>query len=57
MSAGLVYAAQSSDVKTVICNGEIVLQDRQLTQLDEREIYRKAEESAAAITGNQEFRP
>ncbi|MFW6362026.1 MAG: amidohydrolase family protein [Spirochaetota bacterium] len=57
VSAGLVYAAQSSDVKTVICNGEVVMQDRQLTQLDEQEIYRKAQASAAAITGNKEFMP
>ena len=57
VSAGLVYAAQSSDVKTVLCNGEIVMQDRELTQLDEQTIYRKAEESAAALTGNESFKP
>jgi len=57
VTAGLVYAAQSSDVKTVICNGEVVMQDRKLTQLDEQEIFRKAEESSAAITGNNSFQP
>ena len=57
VSAGLVYAAQSSDVKTVLCNGEVVMQDRELTQLDEQGIYRKAEESATALTGNNSFKP
>jgi len=55
VTAGLVYAAQSSDVKTVICNGEPVMQDHVIPHLDEAEVYRKAQESAAAITGNTHF--
>jgi 5-methylthioadenosine/S-adenosylhomocysteine deaminase len=50
VTAALVYAAQGSDVKTVICNGEILMEDRQLTGLDEEEIIAKARESAARIT-------
>lgn len=57
VTAGLVYAAQSSDVKTVICNGQLVMQNRKLTRLDEQAIYRNAEESAAALTGNKRFKP
>jgi hypothetical protein len=34
----------------VICNGEILMEDRQLTGLDEEEIIAKARESAARIT-------
>ncbi len=51
VTAGLVYAAQSSDVKTVFCNGQVVMEDRVIPHLDEREIYAKAQESADIITG------
>jgi 5-methylthioadenosine/S-adenosylhomocysteine deaminase len=51
VQAALVYAAQASDVKTVICNGEILMEDHLLTGLDEREIFLKARESASRITG------
>ena len=38
----LVYAARSTDVNTVIINGRIVLKDRKLTTLDEKEIRARA---------------
>ncbi len=44
MVSALVYAAQSSDVKTVICNGKILMENRVLKSLDEAEIFQKIEE-------------
>ncbi|PID55518.1 N-ethylammeline chlorohydrolase [candidate division KSB3 bacterium] len=41
--AGLVYAGQGSDVKTLICNGKIIMEDRKILTLDEKEIFREAE--------------
>ena len=38
----LVYAARSTDVNTVIINGSIVLKERKLTTLDEREVRARA---------------
>ncbi len=43
--AALVYSANGSEVDTVIIDGEIVLQDKKLTKIDENEIYRKANET------------
>ncbi|HHY05375.1 MAG TPA: amidohydrolase [Clostridia bacterium] len=41
--ANLVYAAQSSDLKTVIIDGKIVMQDRQVLTMDEARILYEAE--------------
>jgi 5-methylthioadenosine/S-adenosylhomocysteine deaminase len=38
----LVYALKGSDVKTVIINGQMVMQDRHLLTLNEKEIVEKA---------------
>ncbi len=38
VTASLVYNALSSDVQTVICDGQIIMRDRQLLTLDEGEI-------------------
>lgn len=54
-TAALVYAAQASDIKTVICNGELLLKDRMLIKVDEHEVCLKAQESAARLTGNTSF--
>lgn len=55
--AALVYAAGGADVKTVICDGEILMEDRRLSRLDQAELCAKAQESAARLTGNGSFTP
>lgn len=42
----LVYAAEGADVQTVICNGEVLMKDRQLETIDEVEVIETAEEAA-----------
>ena len=42
--ANMVYSAQGSDVKTVLIDGKIVLENYSLMSYDEREIMEKAEE-------------
>ena len=38
IAASLVYHARSSDVQTVICDGQILMQDRQLLTIDKAEV-------------------
>ncbi|MGV8059709.1 MAG: amidohydrolase [Smithellaceae bacterium] len=45
----LVYAAGGADVDTVIINGQVVMENRQLLTLDETEIMRKVREIAVNI--------
>ncbi|MFZ0883686.1 MAG: amidohydrolase [Candidatus Acidiferrales bacterium] len=40
----LVYALKASDVKTVVIGGKIVMQDRQMLTLNEKEILAKAQD-------------
>ncbi|WP_031515334.1 amidohydrolase [Desulfofalx alkaliphila] len=42
--AHLVYAAQSSDVDTVIIDGQLVMQNRKVLTVDEEEVLRKVKE-------------
>jgi 5-methylthioadenosine/S-adenosylhomocysteine deaminase len=42
ISSNLVYAANGSNVHTTICNGEILMENRELTKLDEDEILERA---------------
>ncbi|MCE5213798.1 MAG: amidohydrolase family protein [Methanobacterium sp.] len=42
----LVYSARGADVDTVICNGQILMQEKELLVLDEKEVLSQAEESA-----------
>ena len=42
ISSNLVYAANGSNVHTTICNGEILMENRKLTKLNEEEILEKA---------------
>ena len=42
----LVYSAQGSDIDTVICNGQILMQHRQLLTMNEPEVIQQAEEAA-----------
>lgn len=45
LSSNIVYAAKGCNVDTTICNGQILMENRKLTFLDEEEIYNKAREA------------
>ena len=45
----VVYAAEAADVRTVIIDGQIVLEEGKLTTLDEREVLSDAEKHAGAL--------
>lgn len=47
--ANIVYAAQASDVETVIIDGQIVMENRVIKTLDEEEILAKAKATAARL--------
>ncbi len=44
-AATLVYAARAGDVRTVICDGRVLMRDRELLTLDEAEILARVAES------------
>ncbi|MGI6686682.1 MAG: amidohydrolase [Bacillota bacterium] len=48
-SAHLVYAAQASDVKTVIINGKVIMENRQVLSIDEERILYEAEKCAQKL--------
>jgi 5-methylthioadenosine/S-adenosylhomocysteine deaminase len=48
--ADLVYSARASDVKTVVCDGKVLMRDRQLLTLDLDEINRKVGESMERLS-------
>lgn len=45
----LVYAAKGSDTDTVICNGEILMQNKELKVVDEAEVIKLAEDAAEEL--------
>lgn len=45
----LAYAAKGGDVDTVICNGEILLRNKELEVLDETEVIKMAEDAAEEL--------
>lgn len=45
----LIYSAQAADVRTVICDGQILMEDNRILTLDEGEIFRLAEVSAKRL--------
>ena len=45
LSSNIIYAANGSNVDTTICNGQILMENKELTTLDEQEIYQKAREA------------
>lgn len=49
LAAHLVYAAQSSDVKTVIIDGKIVMEDRRVLTMDEERIMFEAARCARRL--------
>lgn len=46
----IVYAAEASDVETVIIDGRVVMRERELLSLNEREVLNAARESAELIS-------
>jgi len=46
----IVYAAEASDVETVLTDGLVVMRERQLRTLDEQEVIREAREQAERIS-------
>jgi len=42
ISSNIIYSANGSNVDTTICNGQILMENKKLTTLDEQEIYKKA---------------
>ncbi len=50
--AHLVYAAHAGDVRTVIVNGEVLMEERGLLTLDEKKICVEAERRAKRIAGD-----
>ena len=45
LSSNVIYSANGSNVDTTICNGKILMENKQLTVLDEQDIYKKAREA------------
>jgi 5-methylthioadenosine/S-adenosylhomocysteine deaminase len=49
-AANLVYSTRGSDVRTVICNGEVLMRDRKLLTLDLEEITARVGESMERLS-------
>jgi 5-methylthioadenosine/S-adenosylhomocysteine deaminase len=47
--SSIVYSAQATDVETVIIDGRLVMRERQLLTLDEREVIEQANQQAQAL--------
>jgi cytosine/adenosine deaminase-related metal-dependent hydrolase len=47
--SAIAYSAQASDVETVIIDGRIVMQERQLKTIDERAVIDEANREAALL--------
>ena len=45
LSSNIIYSANGSNVDTTICNGQILMENKKLTTLDEQDIYKKAREA------------
>jgi 5-methylthioadenosine/S-adenosylhomocysteine deaminase len=45
----IVYAAQCSDVETVLIDGQIVMRERRLLTLNEREVIETADRESALL--------
>ena len=47
----LVYAASGADVIHTVCHGRVLMQNRQLTTIDEAQVMAKANEAAKKLLG------
>jgi 5-methylthioadenosine/S-adenosylhomocysteine deaminase len=45
--SSLIYSAQAGDVKTVLCNGRVLMQDYELLTMNEKEVLMEADQAAA----------
>jgi len=52
LTANLVYSAYAADVRTVIINGEIVMDDRRVLTMDEEEVLRQTERVVGRLVSN-----
>ena len=52
--SNLVYSATGADVRDVIIDGKLVMQDRKLLTIDEETVLQKAEEWKAKIAGSRD---
>lgn len=44
--SSLIYSAQAGDVKTVLCDGQVLMQDYKLLTMDEKEVLTAAQKAA-----------
>jgi 5-methylthioadenosine/S-adenosylhomocysteine deaminase len=49
-AANLVYSARASDVRTVVCDGKVIMRDRTLLTLDKEEIVARVGESMERLS-------
>jgi 5-methylthioadenosine/S-adenosylhomocysteine deaminase len=49
-AANLVYSARASDVRTVVCDGKVIMRDRTLLTLDKQEIVARVSESMERLS-------
>jgi 5-methylthioadenosine/S-adenosylhomocysteine deaminase len=54
IASSLVYSAQASDVCSVICDGRLLMRDRQLLTIDELKVCRDADIAAKKLMGKNE---
>jgi 5-methylthioadenosine/S-adenosylhomocysteine deaminase len=50
IAASLIYSARASDVQTVICDGEVIMKDRQLLTIDKAEVVEQVRNSMARLS-------
>ena len=50
----LAYAVRGSDVRHTICDGEVLMEDREVQTLDEEAVKQRASEAAAALVDRAE---
>jgi 5-methylthioadenosine/S-adenosylhomocysteine deaminase len=50
----LAYAARGSDVRHTVCDGQVLMRDRELTTLDEDRVMAEARDRAAALVERAE---
>jgi 5-methylthioadenosine/S-adenosylhomocysteine deaminase len=50
IAASLIYSARASDVQTVICDGQVLMKDRQLLTIDKAEVLEQVRKSMARLS-------
>ena len=49
LASALCYSANGSEVKTVLVNGQVLMEDREILTFDEKEVYEKCEKIAKRL--------